>query len=151
MSLLGAYFVAVFCFTYSSDLKTETICSSETSVDVQGTTRRYIPRDKTLQNTAMSWIDHTEGMEAGRSGKLMLVLASTVIIGSEPRGTHDHILLSHDSGCCARANVYRNACCTGYCEGKRGGGGEEEEEEEEEEDGDEEKQKEQKFKKNILE
>jgi hypothetical protein len=30
--------------------------------------------------------------------KLLLVLASTVTLGSESRGTHDHILLSHDSG-----------------------------------------------------
>jgi hypothetical protein len=33
----------------------------------------------------------------GRSAKLLMVLASRVIIGSESRGTHDHILLSHDS------------------------------------------------------
>jgi hypothetical protein len=32
------------------------------------------------------------------SGKLLLALASTVILGSESRWTHDHILLSHDSG-----------------------------------------------------
>jgi hypothetical protein len=31
--------------------------------------------------------------------KLLLTLASTVILGSESRGTHDHILRSHDSGC----------------------------------------------------
>jgi hypothetical protein len=30
-------------------------------------------------------------------GKLLVVLASTIILGSESRGTHDHILLSHDS------------------------------------------------------
>jgi hypothetical protein len=29
---------------------------------------------------------------------LPLVLASTVILGFEFRGTHDHIFLSHDSG-----------------------------------------------------
>jgi hypothetical protein len=33
-----------------------------------------------------------------RSGKLLLFLSSTVILGSESRWTHDHILLSHDSG-----------------------------------------------------
>jgi hypothetical protein len=46
------------------------------------------------------------GQEAGRptprvyrvgSGKLLLGLASTVILGSDSRGTHDHILLSHGS------------------------------------------------------
>jgi hypothetical protein len=31
------------------------------------------------------------------SGKLLLALASTIIIGSESRGTRDHILLSDDS------------------------------------------------------
>jgi hypothetical protein len=34
----------------------------------------------------------------GRVDKLLLALASTVILGSESRGTHDHILLSHYSG-----------------------------------------------------
>jgi hypothetical protein len=29
-------------------------------------------------------------------GKLLLVLASTVILGSDSRGTYDHISLSHD-------------------------------------------------------
>jgi hypothetical protein len=31
------------------------------------------------------------------SGKLLLGLASTVNFGSESRGTHRHVLLSHDS------------------------------------------------------
>jgi hypothetical protein len=30
-------------------------------------------------------------------GKLLLILACKVILGPEFRGTHDHILLSHDS------------------------------------------------------
>jgi hypothetical protein len=30
--------------------------------------------------------------------KLLLVLASTVVLGSGPHGIHYHILLSHDSG-----------------------------------------------------
>jgi hypothetical protein len=30
--------------------------------------------------------------------KLLQVLASTSILGSESRGDHDHILLNHDSG-----------------------------------------------------
>jgi hypothetical protein len=38
----------------------------------------------------------TAGLTVG-SGKFLLVLASTFILGSESRGTH-HILLSHDSG-----------------------------------------------------
>jgi hypothetical protein len=40
----------------------------------------------------------------GRSGKLLLVLASTVIFCSKSRGTHDHILLCHVSG--SWANPY---------------------------------------------
>jgi hypothetical protein len=39
----------VSCLAYSSTLKMEGICSSETSVDSQGATRRYIPGDSTLQ------------------------------------------------------------------------------------------------------
>jgi hypothetical protein len=34
----------------------------------------------------------------GRSGQLLLALASTAILGSESDGTRDHILLSHDAG-----------------------------------------------------
>jgi hypothetical protein len=34
---------------YSSSLKMETICFSETSVGAQRTTRRHIPKDRTLQ------------------------------------------------------------------------------------------------------
>jgi hypothetical protein len=35
---------------YSSVLKMETICSSETSIDFQRTTWRYIPEDSILHN-----------------------------------------------------------------------------------------------------
>jgi hypothetical protein len=38
-------FHAVFCSAYSSTLKMEMICSSETSVDFQVGARRYIPED----------------------------------------------------------------------------------------------------------
>jgi hypothetical protein len=40
-------FTLVSCSAYSSTLKMETICSSETPVDFQRTTRRYIPEDGT--------------------------------------------------------------------------------------------------------
>jgi hypothetical protein len=40
----------------------------------------------------------TNGMTyPGRSVKFMLVIASTVILGSGSPGTHDHIYLSHNS------------------------------------------------------
>jgi hypothetical protein len=38
----------ISCSAYSSTLKMEAICSSETSVDFQQTTRRYFPKDSTL-------------------------------------------------------------------------------------------------------
>jgi hypothetical protein len=45
---------------------------------------------RTLEHKCM-WV------EVGRPGKFLLVLASTVILDSDSRGTHDPILLSHDS------------------------------------------------------
>jgi hypothetical protein len=41
-------FTLVSCPAYSSTLKVEAICSSETSVEYQRVTWRYIPRDSTL-------------------------------------------------------------------------------------------------------
>jgi hypothetical protein len=43
-------FTLVFWLAYSSTLKMKASCSSETSVDVQRNTRRYIPVDRTLHN-----------------------------------------------------------------------------------------------------
>jgi hypothetical protein len=42
-------FMLVRCFSYSSTLKMEVTCSSETSVDFQRTTQRYIPEYRSLQ------------------------------------------------------------------------------------------------------
>jgi hypothetical protein len=42
-------FTLVSCLAYSI-LKKEMICSSETSVNFQRTTQRYIPEDRTLRN-----------------------------------------------------------------------------------------------------
>jgi hypothetical protein len=47
-------FMLVSCMAYSSTLKIEVICSSETSVDFQRTTRRYIPEGSTLHYTFCS-------------------------------------------------------------------------------------------------
>jgi hypothetical protein len=44
-------FMPVSCSAYSVTLKMEAICSSETSVDFQQTTRHYIPEYSTLQGT----------------------------------------------------------------------------------------------------
>jgi hypothetical protein len=43
-------FTLVSCSAYFFILKMEAICSSETSVDTQRTTLRYIPKDGTLQS-----------------------------------------------------------------------------------------------------
>jgi hypothetical protein len=43
-------FTLVSCSDYSSILKLEAICSSETSVNVQRTTSCYFPGDRTLHN-----------------------------------------------------------------------------------------------------
>jgi hypothetical protein len=45
---LATCFMLVFCLAYSSTLKTETTCSSETSVHFQRTTRRYVSEGITL-------------------------------------------------------------------------------------------------------
>jgi hypothetical protein len=41
-------FILVSFLVYFSKMKMEATCSSETSVDFQRTTRRYIPEDRTL-------------------------------------------------------------------------------------------------------
>jgi hypothetical protein len=49
-ALLENCFMLVSCLAYSSTLKLEETCSSETPADFQRTTRRYIPEDGTLHN-----------------------------------------------------------------------------------------------------
>jgi hypothetical protein len=49
-SLFATCFTLVSCLSYSSTLKMEVTCSSETSVDFRRTTRRYIPEDRALHN-----------------------------------------------------------------------------------------------------
>jgi hypothetical protein len=49
-SCLPPPFTLVSCSAYSSTKKMEAICCSETSVDFQRTTRRYIAEDGTLHN-----------------------------------------------------------------------------------------------------
>jgi hypothetical protein len=50
MPLFAACFVLNSSLTYSSTLKFEEICSSETSVNSEGITRRYIPERRTHQS-----------------------------------------------------------------------------------------------------
>jgi hypothetical protein len=47
--MLATCFHTGSCSVYSSTLKMEAICSSETSADIQWTTRRYIPEDNNRQ------------------------------------------------------------------------------------------------------
>jgi hypothetical protein len=47
-STFSPAFTLISCSAYSSTLKIEAICSSETSFDFQGTTQRYIPDDRSL-------------------------------------------------------------------------------------------------------
>jgi hypothetical protein len=44
-------FIQVSCLAYLSTLKMEAVYSSETFFDIQQTTRRYIPEDRTLKIT----------------------------------------------------------------------------------------------------
>jgi hypothetical protein len=46
--MFAIFFTLYSCLIYCSTLKMEAICSSETSVDFQLTTRRYIPDDIAL-------------------------------------------------------------------------------------------------------
>jgi hypothetical protein len=50
-ALLATCFMLVSCSAYSFTLKMEATYSSETSVDFQRDTRRYLPEDRTLRNT----------------------------------------------------------------------------------------------------
>jgi hypothetical protein len=47
--VIGTCFILVSGLTNSSTLKMEATCSSETSIDFQCTTRRYIPEDRTIE------------------------------------------------------------------------------------------------------
>jgi hypothetical protein len=49
--LLATCFTLASYSTYSLTLKMEAICSSETSVDFQRTTQRYIPEESTLKKS----------------------------------------------------------------------------------------------------
>jgi hypothetical protein len=52
----SAGYLLVSCLAYTSTLKMEAVRSSETSVDFQWTTRRYIPEDRTLrQPITLGW------------------------------------------------------------------------------------------------
>jgi hypothetical protein len=69
---------------YSSTMNMEGICFSETSVDFQQITRRYIPEDRTLRFFSLAF-----NPQPGRSVKLVLAFASIVISGFNLLEIHD--------------------------------------------------------------
>jgi hypothetical protein len=60
---LSPPFTLVYCSAYFFTLKMEAVCPSDTSVNTQRTTRRYIPQDGTLQVPSivspLYWLDWT--------------------------------------------------------------------------------------------
>jgi hypothetical protein len=54
-NLLGTRFTMASCLAYFSPLKMEATCSSETSVDFQRITRRYIPEERTQFTSCFAW------------------------------------------------------------------------------------------------
>jgi hypothetical protein len=58
------------CSAYSSTLKIEAISSSETSVDFQRTTWRYVPEDRTLKIIANYGMDRLL-KDAGSTAEVM--------------------------------------------------------------------------------
>jgi hypothetical protein len=73
-SLIATCFIQISSLP-SSILKMEATCSSETSADFLRAVRHYILKDINLHKVQ-------------RSSKLLMVLASTVILVSGPVGTH---------------------------------------------------------------
>jgi hypothetical protein len=57
-ALFATYFMLVSFLIYSSILKMETICSTETAADFQQNTRRYIPEDETLERRMLTQFFH---------------------------------------------------------------------------------------------
>jgi hypothetical protein len=66
VQLHAAYFMLVSYLPHSSTLKIEATCSSETSVDFQQTTRRYIPEDTTPQLKYLFSVFYPKGREGTR-------------------------------------------------------------------------------------
>jgi hypothetical protein len=74
---LDAFFMVASYFAYSSTLKMESICSSETSVDFHRTTRRYVAEDgrtahrlMALENSVLRTILDLEGGSKRRLEKI---------------------------------------------------------------------------------
>jgi hypothetical protein len=77
------------CSAYSSTLKMEAICSSETSVHFQRTIQRYIPENSTLQSQ-VQFIAFTKYLEIQYSYRNMSPEQNTFIIVNLI--THNYII-----------------------------------------------------------
>jgi hypothetical protein len=69
-----ACFMLVSRLAYSSTLKMEAICSSETSVDVHRNARRYIPEDRALHNHRCNNLKSSISFFDFPSDKVLLLL-----------------------------------------------------------------------------
>jgi hypothetical protein len=69
-SKLAACFMLVSCLTYSSTLKMDAICSSETCVEFHRTTRHYIPEGRTL------FYKHSVSLFNGAVSAVIIIVAS---------------------------------------------------------------------------
>jgi hypothetical protein len=82
-------FTLDFCLAYSSIQKMEAISSSETSVDFQRTTRRYIPEDRILHNhrceNFKSYILKDVSTSVLWIGSIVVLPAWALIVGSGHR------------------------------------------------------------------
>jgi hypothetical protein len=91
-------FTLVSCSAYFSTLKTEAICSSETSVDFQWTTRRYIPEDSTLHSPAVRTSNPTRVyLLCQSSGLVFLTFTSSKLFQIQLASSQ---LLCGLAGCC---------------------------------------------------
>jgi hypothetical protein len=70
------YCLPVFAEIISSALKMEAVCSSETSVETERTTRRHIPEDDTLQYCNMFNLKTNDEQQLVHAHNKMLHLAS---------------------------------------------------------------------------
>jgi hypothetical protein len=65
VALLATCFTLLSCLSYSSTLKMEALCSSETSIEFQRTTWRYIREERTLYNHRCENLNSCYGVGLG--------------------------------------------------------------------------------------
>jgi hypothetical protein len=95
---LPPVFTLVSCSTYSSALKMEAICSSETSVDFQRTTLHYILGDSTLQDEFSLTVCHFLFYFPFSESKL-IIPSSCVCVCVSPFQRLNHLIDFHGIRC----------------------------------------------------